>query len=102
MQRSREQQSLKPSGRFAWLGAVAIVLLQLQLAVHQNLDHHDIEGVGESCEVCLKLDSSGKIPPLSQHVLSLPRHSETIVVVARTPALAAGPHPHRARAPPHA
>ncbi len=50
------------TGSFAWLGVVAVLLLQAQLALHPQLDHDAATGVEETCEVCLKLDTSGNAP----------------------------------------
>lgn len=100
MQQFRRQQFVTRPGLFAWLGAFAVVLLQLQLATHHNLEHDALADPGESCEVCLKLDASGKVPALAQPVIEAPL-GEAVAVTAdglATPALRSWTR--SARAPP--
>lgn len=62
------------AGRFAWLGALAIVLFQLQIALHPQLDHGSTEPAESACEVCIKLDQGSNAPPVdgAAAVLSSP------------------------------
>ncbi len=102
MQRLRRQLLDGHPGYFAWLGAVAVVLLQLQLATHHQLDHELITETEETCEVCLKLDASGKVPTLAQPIIPVPQ-SESAPTVSRQGApLVVRTWTHSARAPPQA
>jgi hypothetical protein len=89
-------------GACAWLGAFAVVLLQLQLATHLNLDHAANADFGDVCEVCLKLDASGKVPETGQPFVALPRAQSTPVTVSIPPRVERSALPHSARAPPRA
>ena len=73
MQQAPQRLIARKPGYIAWLGAIAVVLLQLQLATHHSTDHAVVIEADESCEVCLKLDASGKVPALAQPVIPVPR-----------------------------
>ncbi len=88
------------AGLAAWLGAFAVLMLQLQLATHLNLDHDTLLELDDSCEICLKLDASGKAPSLDNPGIAifpmattLPREDHASIVVRRERATTA-------RAPP--
>jgi len=52
----------KPTGKSAWFGVLAILLLQFGFATHA-LDEHDVPLEADShCEICIKLDKNGNAP----------------------------------------
>ncbi len=97
----RQLSAAKPQA-FAWLGAVAVVLLQLQLAAHHSLDHDALGETGETCEVCLKLDGSGKVPTPVQPLIEIPREPALLFAAGIPAAPAVRNRTHSARAPPRA
>jgi hypothetical protein len=102
MQHGKRQQPMKTPGIFAWLGAFAIVLLQLQLASHFDIDHAANPDVGDVCEICLKLDASGKVPETGQPFAAAPREHSVPGTVTTAPAPERRAAQHSARAPPAA
>lgn len=102
MQHPERQKPVKRPGVFAWLGALAVVLLQLQLASHFDIDHAANADLGDVCEVCLKLDASGKVPETERPFAAAPREHAVpgTASVAPAPERRAAQHP--ARAPPAA
>ena len=102
MQHFERQKPLIRPGAFAWLGAFAVVLLQLQLATHFNIDHAASTDFGDVCEVCLKLDASGKVPDAGQPFVAIPQEPAPPATVSTAPRAERRAAPHPARAPPGA
>ena len=100
MQRLQRHKLVRKPGVFAWLGAMAVVLLQLQLASHFDVDHASNADFGDVCEVCLKLDASGKVPEASQPVVAVPGQQSVPSVAAVSPTFPLRARTHSARAPP--
>ncbi len=53
---------MRPTGRGAWFGVVAILLLQFEFTAHAHHEHEVPLEVESHCEVCLKLDKNGSAP----------------------------------------
>ena len=103
IRRLQRQLTATRPGNIAWLGAIAVVLLQLQLATHHNLvDHDALTESGESCEVCVKLDSNGKAPTDTRPLIEVPREPATVLAAERPSTRAIRGRTHSARAPPRA
>lgn len=102
MRQLQRQLFVTGPGYIAWLGAIAVVLLQLQLATHHGLDHDVVTEADESCEVCLKLDASGKVPTLAQPVIPVPQSQSAPTVSDQDTPLLARTWTRPARAPPQA
>ena len=102
MQQLQRQRVPTRPGYFAWLGAVAVVLLQLQLATHMGVDHDAGNEADETCEVCLKLDASGKVPTLAQSVIALPESQTATSIDKQATTPGARAWTRSARAPPQA
>lgn len=102
MQQLQRQRVPTRPGYFAWLGAVAVVLLQLQLATHMGVDHDAGNEADETCEVCLKLDASGKVPTLAQPVIALPESQTATSIDKQGTTPGARAWTRSARAPPQA
>ena len=71
MQPRKQRKVLARAGLAAWLGAFAVLMLQLQLATHLNLDHDALFEAGDNCEVCLKLDANGKAPAVAESSVAI-------------------------------
>lgn len=88
------------AGRFAWLGVLAVVLLQLQFALHPQTNHDLPGNADEACEVCLKLDQGGDAPigdaSASRVIPASPAAIDAAPAGRSSDALA----PYGARAPP--
>ncbi len=102
MQQLERQKLIRKPGVFAWLGAFAVVLLQLQLASHLTVDHADSADLGDVCEVCLKLDAKGTVPDAAQPFVAVPREQSAPAALAIAAALPSRTATRSARAPPRA
>ncbi len=87
-------------GRFAWLGALAIVLFQLQIALHPHQDHGATEPAESSCEVCIKLDQGGNVPPVEGAAATLFAPAATTLSAGTESFSSRSTNFYTARAPP--
>ena len=88
------------TGRFAWLGVLAMLLLQFELAAHVH-DGHELAFEADShCEICLKLDKNGSAPLAQMPNHELPIAGSTLLPARISPSLASVRCSLRSRGPP--
>ena len=90
----------RPTGKIAWFGVLAILLLQFEFAAHAHHEHEQPFEVESHCEVCTKLDKNGHAP-----LAQIPSHkipvAGSIALPARiNPSLASVRYSLRSRGPP--
>jgi len=73
MQAAFHTASTPPTGKKAWLGVFAILLLQVASVSHAQHEHELLLKVESHCEVCLTLDKNGNAPPAQ-----IPSHEPAI------------------------
>ena len=88
------------AGRFAWLGMLAVVLFQLQVALHPQGDHNLFEITDEACELCLNLNEVGEAPCGDALSWSPALRSSAATDVLTTSESTGAFSPYGARAPP--
>jgi hypothetical protein len=84
----------------AWLGTMLLLLLQLQLASHLEVDHASAADALETCKICLQLDANGSAPPASTEALALAHAPDPIPLATSTASVSHVTTDRRARAPP--
>jgi len=84
----------------AWLGTMLLLLLQLQLASHLEVDHASAADAIETCKICLQLDSNGNAPPASTEALALVHAPDPIPAATSIALVSRDTIDRRARAPP--
>jgi hypothetical protein len=84
----------------AWLGTMLLLLLQLQLASHLEVEHASAADALETCKICLQLDANGSAPPASTEALALVHAPDPIPPATSTAVFSHVATDRRARAPP--
>ena len=88
------------ANRRAWLGAMLLLLLQLQLASHLEVDHASAADAIETCKICLQLDANGNAPAASAEALALVHAPGPMPLTASSILVSRDTIARRARAPP--
>jgi hypothetical protein len=84
----------------AWLGTMLLLLLQLQLASHLEVEHASTADAIEICKICLQLDANGSAPPASTEAFAVVRTPDSIPLATSAALFSHVTIARRARAPP--
>ena len=88
------------AGVIAWLGVLAVLLFQVQLATHLNDSHSLSTEAVEHCEVCLNLDSGSTLTPSSGQSIPGIANDTPVRQTLPPPRVTRLDGPQAARAPP--